>query len=293
MPGSSDQHFFEQILFETFNQHVEIRNSSFSSGGCINNALHLVTSIGDFFLKWNAKIPDDMFECEAAGLKILRNAGELHIPEVHGFGKINGRHYLLMEYVKPAAKQADYWEDFGRALAKQHKDHVHDQNGLDRSNYIGRLPQENDFYVDWVEFFIHKRLEVQLQLALNNRVVDQQFAVRFRRFYHRLPELLPADQPGLLHGDLWSGNVMTGSDGRVSLIDPAVYYGHREIELAFTQLFGGFGSAFYSAYQEVYPMEPGFEARTDIYNMYPLMVHVNLFGTSYLSGVDSVLQRFG
>ena len=131
-----------------------------------------------------------------------------------------------------------------------------------------------------------------MQLAIQNGLVSSNFIERYRNFYKLIPDLLPADQPALLHGDLWSGNVMVGGDGKVCLIDPAVYYGHREIELAFTQLFGGFDHEFYRSYQSTYPLEAGFDQRVDIYNMYPLMVHVNLFGTSYLSGVERVLKRY-
>ena len=143
-----------------------------------------------------------------------------------------------------------------------------------------------------IDFIIHNRLEYQLKLAKQNGLVSHDLIDRYRKFYDLLPGLLPVDKPALLHGDMWSGNVMVGDDGQACLIDPAVYYGHREIELAFTRMFGGFGHDFYSAYQSTYPLEPGFDERVEIYNIYPHMVHVNLFGTSYLGGVESVLRRY-
>ncbi len=292
MFGSSGNHFFESILEESLGRSVKLKGTQFKSGGCINNALKLNTSEGDYFLKWQSGIPEDMFGKEAKGLELLQSANAMNIPKVIAFGVLDGKHYLLMENIDSAPSKADYWSHFGRALAEMHSNNSNPKYGLDHDNYIGKLPQQNDYDENWIDFFIEKRLDFQLRLAVKNQLVNSHFVNRYRKFYDILPELLPVDQPALLHGDLWSGNVMVGHDGYVCLIDPAVYYGHREIELAFTQMFGGFGQDFYTSYQEVYPFEPGFDERVGIYNIYPHMVHVNLFGTSYLSGVESVLRRY-
>ncbi len=289
---SSGNHFFESILEDVLGKSIKVKGTSFKSGGCINNALKLNTSEGDYFLKWQSGIPEDMFQKEADGLNLLRSTGVVKVPEVLGYGKLDGKHYLLMENIESAPPKGDYWKDFGISLAKMHRQNTQNSYGLDQDNYIGKLPQPNDSDDYWITFFIENRLEFQLKLAVQNRLVDSSFVNRYRKFYDQLPDLLPVDQPALLHGDMWSGNVMVGNDGRVCLIDPAVYYGHREIELAFTQMFGGFGYDFYSSYQEVYPLETGFEERVDIYNIYPHMVHVNLFGASYLGGVESVLRKY-
>ncbi len=292
MSGLSGNNFFESILEATLGKPVKVNRTGFKSGGCINNALRLETSEGVFFLKWQSGIPEDMFQKEAEGLDLLRRSGTIHIPEVYGFGQLEGKHYLLMEIVENGPPSKDYWKNFGIALAEMHKNNTTAKYGLHHNNYIGKLPQPNEAADSWIDFFIDKRLEFQLKLAVQNRLVDSGFVQRYRGFYKKLPQVLPVDKPALLHGDLWSGNVMVTQDGYVCLIDPAVYYGHREIELAFTQMFGGFGYEFYAAYKEVYPLEPGFEERVDIYNIYPHMVHVNLFGTSYLSGVERVLNRY-
>jgi fructosamine-3-kinase len=289
---SSGHHFFESILEESLGKPVQVLDTTFTSGGCINNTLKLKTAQGDFFLKWQSGIPEDMFQKEAQGLKILAEAKAIKIPEVISYGKLDGKYYLLMEHIESASPESRYWKNFGTALAEMHLSNSSDKYGLDHDNYIGKLPQPNDFNNSWIEFFIEQRLEFQLKLAVQNRLVDSRFVNRYRSFYEKLPNLLPIDQPALLHGDMWSGNVMVGPDGKVCLIDPAVYFGHREIELAFTQMFGGFDNVFYSAYHEVYPLQPGFADRVSIYNIYPHMVHVNLFGTSYLSGVESVLRRY-
>ncbi len=287
-----NHHFYQQILCEAFGNGIVLNNSTPTAGGCINNSLRLATNRGVYFLKWNPSIPGDMFEKEAKGLELLRNAGELKIPQVITWGKLEEKNYLLLENIEAAPLSRDYWEDFGRSLASLHKNHTYSNYGLDHDNYIGSLPQNNSPNGNWISFFVEKRLDYQLKLALQNGLVDTRFADRYRSFYKLLPGLLPVNPPSLLHGDLWSGNVMTGPDGKVCLIDPAVYYGHREIELAFTQMFGGFERRFYQAYYETWPLDPGYDERVDIYNMYPSMVHVNLFGTSYLSGVKRVLRRY-
>ncbi len=284
--------FFSLILEKALGYDTRIISTSVKSGGCINNAVHLNTEVGHFFLKWNERAPEDMFEKEAEGLKLLRESGNVRVPSPLFHGKVEGKTFLLLEYLNSTAASMHYWEDLGRSLALLHRDNTSSKYGLKYDNYIGRLQQKNSFHDNWIEFFIEERLEVQLKVALKQGEVDMRFAERYRKFYDRLPDLLPVDPPSLLHGDLWCGNVMTGPDGNAWLIDPAVYYGHREIELAFTKMFGGFGREFYAAYREIYPTEPGFEERADIYNMYPSMVHVNLFGSSYLGGVEYVLKKY-
>ena len=291
MFGSNHASFYEEIIRLHINSNAKLIDNKATAGGCINNSQQLRTNHGIYFLKWNDSIPDDMFPAEMKGLKLLSEPGLIKIPETIASGKIRGKNYLLMECIDTGRRLADYWENFGQTLAEMHRV-TSDSYGLDHDNYIGSLPQKNEELDDWIEFFINHRLEAQLNLALKNGLVSNQFADRYRAFYHKLNELLPENPASLLHGDLWSGNVMVGSDGHVCLIDPAVYYGHREIELAFTQMFGGFETTFYDSYHNAYPLDPGFNERVQVYNIYPHMVHVNLFGTSYLSGVNSVLDRY-
>jgi protein-ribulosamine 3-kinase len=288
---TNNYQFFESALFESTGLALQVMEVQFLSGGCINNAVRLKTEAGSFFLKWNESMEEDMFAAEANGLRLLREDGNLCIPEVLGLGKINAKHYLLLEFIDSRYPVPGYWEELGHALARQHS-HTAGQYGLSENNYIGRLPQNNEQSGSWNDFFREKRLNVQLGLAIYKGLVDDAFVKRFKALYPKLPELLPEEPPALLHGDLWSGNVMVGPKGEPCLIDPAVYFGHREAELAFTELFGGFEERFYSAYQEEKPLQEGYAERKDIYNLYPLMVHVNIFGTSYLSGVERVLKRY-
>lgn len=180
-----------------------------------------------------------------------------------------------------------FWKTLGEQLAQLHH-HSHKSFGLDHNNYIGSLVQLNEPLSSWIEFFIHRRLEPQLRL-LNPppRVIKQ-----FEQLYAKLPQLMPDEKPALLHGDLWSGNLITNAHGLPCLIDPAVYFGHREAELALTRLFGGFPNDFYEAYTDTSPLPSGFEDRVDLYNLYPLLVHANLFGGGYTDQALSIVARF-
>jgi protein-ribulosamine 3-kinase len=272
--------------------NASLRSFSFSSGGCINQGGKLSTSSGDYFIKWNdrRKFPR-MFEMEAKGLALLRSANAVDIPRVVAIGETEDYQSILLEFVEQKAKKPDYWEVLGAGLATLHKK-TSPTFGLNHDNYIGSLPQHNQPSTSWLDFFIEKRLNFQLQLALKTRKVEKKTDSLFQGLFKKLPSLLPAEKPALLHGDLWGGNLITNSTGLPCLIDPAVYYGNREAEIAFTTLFGGFSDRFYEAYNHALPMSSGFEKRYDLYNLYPLLVHVNLFGGGYVSQVVSILRAF-
>lgn len=283
--------FFESILFEELGHEVHVSGYQFLAGGNINNAVRLDTDHGYFFVKWNESAQDDMFACEAQGLELLMSAREIQVPQIIGYGHKLQKSYLILEYIHPQRPQPEYWAQFGNALSRLHS-HPHVAFGLPYDNYIGSLRQNNQQSDNWTDFFIEKRLKVQAGLALYQGELPRTLFNKFESLYKQLPDILPVQVPALLHGDLWSGNVMTGNNGLATLIDPAVYYGSREAEVAFTTLFGGFGERFYSAYAETFPLEPGFEERIGIYNLYPLLVHVNLFGSGYLSGIEKILKKF-
>jgi protein-ribulosamine 3-kinase len=270
----------------------ELKSFSFSGGGCINNGGRLSTSKGDIFIKWNdRKIFPGMFEAEARGLKLLRDTNTLHIPNVVSVGETNDHQFILLEFIEQRTKQNSYWQELGEGLGKLHRT-TSPTFGLDHDNYIGSLPQKNLPAKSWTNFFIEQRLEAQLKIAITENRIDKKIADQFESLYKKLPDIFPDESSSLLHGDLWSGNLITNSEGNPCLIDPAVFYGHREAELALTKLFGGFSHTFYSSYEEAFPLSPGFEKRVDLYNLYPLMVHVNLFGGGYVSQVVSILRTF-
>jgi len=163
---------------------------------------------------------------------------------------------------------------------------------LDHNNYIGSLHQSNQKHDKWVSFFIEERLNPQLKLAYDSGKINSSILEKFEVMFLVLEEIFPVEKPSLLHGDLWSGNLMTDNFGNPCLIDPAVYFGFREMDLAMTTLFGGFDSEFYESYQRINHLETGWQERFDICNLYPLLVHVNLFGEGYLSSVKNILKRF-
>lgn len=281
-----------QQLSESLGQDIASENRV--SGGSINQAAQIILSDGrSCFLKWNTSANPDMFVKEEKGLQLLRSADtSLRVPEVFATRKTeSGTGFLLQEFIREEQSKTGSAERFGQSLAALHQHHKK-QYGLDHDNYIGKLAQPNNWHDSWIEFFVKERMEPQLKMATDSGKLGSETVVHFESMYKQLPEIFPDEPPSLLHGDLWGGNYFFDDEGRATIYDPAVYYGHREIELAFTYLFGGFSGNFYDAYEEAYPLESGFNQRKDIYNLYPLLVHTNLFGGSYASQVEGIVRRF-
>jgi len=290
--GDEQFSFFESILFQALGQTVQVIETQFLSGGDINTAAQVFSSEGIFFVKWNHVVDQqDMFETEARCLDLLRQTDAIYIPQVIGYGQQLDKSYLILEYIDPGKPDKNYWETLGQSLAVLHS-HTYPKFGLHFDNYIGSLPQTNTLTANGAEFFFDHRLLPQAGMALYKGLLPKPAYEALFRLRDQLPNLLPNERPALLHGDLWSGNVMVTETGQPALIDPSVYYGFREADLAFTKLFGGFGQRFYDAYNEAFPLEDGFDERVAIYNLYPLLVHVNLFGSGYVSGVERVLKQF-
>ena len=271
---------------------TEIISTTAIGGGSINETFQLQTNVGDYFIKYNSagRFPE-MYQSEARGLEILRNGGPVTVPKVIGSDITDRYSFLLLELITPGPESADFWEDFAHGLAVIHRN-TNEYFGLDHDNYMGSLSQSNKQHPDWYNFFIEERLEKQVKIGRDNGEIPSNVVRHFEKLYSVLPDLIPDESPALLHGDLWSGNFMTGHDGKACLIDPAVYYGHRESDIAMTQLFGGFAGEFYAAYNRVFPLAKGWEKRVDILNLYPLLIHVNLFGGGYLSQVKRIVERF-
>lgn len=294
--GDEQFSFFENILFSVLGQSVDVIETQFLSGGDINTAAQVFSSAGVFFIKWNqfednaTEVPG-MFESEARGLDLLRPTNAFQIPHVIGHGRHLGKSYLILEYIDFGKPAKAYWETLGQKLAVLHA-YTQPKFGLNFDNYIGSLPQTNKLTADGFDFLFEHRLLPQAGLALYKGLLSKQAYDALFRLRNRLPDLIPNERPALLHGDLWSGNVLINESGLPALIDPAVYYGFREAELAFTKLFAGFDARFYDAYDEAFPLQSGFNERVGIYNLYPLLVHVNLFGSGYVSGVERILKQF-
>lgn len=285
-----------QPLLEMLVKHLgnkpEILSFEEKGGGSINSAAIIRTPQGNFFAKWNSvKGREGMFKAEEHGLNLLASVNEIKLPKPIGFSEDEENCYLVMEYLESGDFGFDFWEVFGERLAKLHK-HTHVKFGLDKNNFIGSLPQANTQSDSWASFFVQQRLEPQLKRAMDSGKADVQIVKKFEKLYSKLDEIFPVEKPSLLHGDLWGGNFMCTIDEEPAIYDPAVYYGHREMDLAMTRLFGGFDSSFYEAYHEEFPIESGFEKRFDICNLYPLLVHVNLFPGSYIQSVKHIVSRF-
>lgn len=273
-----------------------IRHVSPVGGGCISNASRVIAGTGVFFLKWASPPAGATFEAEAEGLKALRGASSgLTVPEVldvSGAGLDRPGH-LLMEWLEEGPKTLASWESLGAGLARLHRGSDEDRYGFDRDNYIGRLPQANGWKSGWVAFFAEQRILPQVALARSSGRWTHQLDRGLNGLLRALPAIIPeSPRPSLVHGDLWAGNVLATEKGAPALIDPAVYYGHREVDLAMSELFGGFHRAFYTSYETEWPIEPGYEERRDVYNLYHLINHLNHFGSSYFSQVEGVLRRF-
>jgi protein-ribulosamine 3-kinase len=282
----------ENLLAGKMQATVKIESVRPVGGGSINDAFELTTGSGNFFLKVNhgGRFPG-MFEAEAKGLQLLRETNTIGIPDVIGTGEVDGIIFLLMGMIVSAKRRSDFWESFGRSLAALHHT-TSDRFGLDHNNYIGSLPQSNRQNLSGSRFMIEERFHPLVKLAKQKNLLSEKDIDAFDRFYINLDHLLPEETPSLLHGDLWNGNYLTGNDGSAWLIDPAVYYGYRETDLAMARLFGGFDENFFSAYNESFPLPDNWQSRIELFQLYPLLVHLILFGRSYYEGVRRVVLKY-
>jgi fructosamine-3-kinase len=285
-----------EMIRELWGASLAVRSAESVSGGDINEAARITLSDGRaLFLKYNLEPLPQLFEVEAHGLALLGDTRTVRVPDVYAVRESTENHpaFLLMEWLSPSSSRTpDVMRGFGRKLVRLHQ-HTWNAYGLDHDNYIGSLPQRNTPTRSWVEFYREHRLGAQRELAKRLGRLPAERQGKLERLMERLDELIDESsvRPSLLHGDLWGGNYLV-SEGEAVLIDPAVYYGDREVELAFTELFGGFPPEFYEGYSEVWPLDADYEERKALYQLYPLLVHLNLFGESYGASVDRVLQRY-
>ncbi|MBK1731316.1 fructosamine kinase family protein [Thiococcus pfennigii] len=260
-------------------------------GGCINRAVRLGDGRRDYFVKLNDASQLAMFEAEAAGLAALAATATLRVPRPLCTGVSAGEAFLAMEYIPLGGRPgADGKAAAGRLLATLHRASA-PAFGWERDNTIGSTPQPNAPEPDWVVFWRERRLGHQLRLAAASgyRGRVQERGARLLEGFGALIDHAP--RPSLLHGDLWGGNLGFDAAGRPVIFDPAVYYGDREADLAMTELFGGFGSDFYAAYREAWPLAPGYAVRKTLYNLYHILNHLNLFGGGYLAQAEGMIER--
>jgi fructosamine-3-kinase len=266
---------------------ARVVRASAVTGGDINEAFRV--DLGDgrrVFVKENERADRRMFAAEAQGLGFLQEARALRVPQVLAAGE----KFLALEWIESGAPRSGFDEALGRGLAELHRFGA-PAFGLDRENFIGRLPQPNEPAPSWARFYAERRLLTMTERAARAGLLPKPLVAELEHLAKRMESVAgPEEPPARLHGDLWGGNLHVDEFGAPCLIDPAVYGGHREVDLAMMKLFGGFGARVFAAYQEAFPLTPGHEARVPLYQLYPLLVHVNLFGGSYVASVARTLS---
>ncbi len=266
----------------------EIINIRSVGGGCIAQSGIITTESGsNYFLKQGYS--NGMFYCESNGLREIAKAKCIQVPEVI----LVGESFLLLSVISQGAKINNTMEDFGRKLANMHQ-FTSDRYGFFEDNFIGSSKQINTYSTSWSDFYFINRLLFQYKLVEQNGKVTEELKDLFLKLENRIKEILEGseDIASLLHGDLWGGNYMIDTSGDVVLIDPAVYYGNREADLVMTKLFGGFTTDFYDSYSKEYPLTPGYKYRENIYLLYHVMNHYNLFGNSYYGQMIDLMKFY-
>ncbi len=270
------------------NENFRISGVTSLAGGSINEVYLLKSTAGERVLKINDsdKFPE-MFEAEKEGLRALKNSRKIDVPKVYSCGKSGNYSYLLLEYKAEGTKAPDFWEKFAKNLAALHRT-TSEEFGFHASNYIGSLPQYNGREKSAADFYINQRLEPQLKMASERGFSFKHTA----RILKNISEEIPEEPPALIHGDLWGGNYLVNEQGEPCLIDPAVCYGPREMDLAMMKLFGGFSAEVFEKYNEIHPLKMRFQERVTLWQLYYLLVHLNIFGSSYHSRVKSILDSY-
>lgn len=275
----------EEILNE------KITSNSFVGGGSIADSQKIRTSSGkEYFVKSYSQSKSDILKNEVNGLIEIQKSKSIKTPQIIYYDD----DILILEFIKPGRKNKKFSELFGIQLTEMHR-LKSDKFGFYENNYIGSNHQINlPLYSNWTDFYWENRLLYQFKLAEKHGYVNSDFRKLFNQFESVYRNIIEGteEEPSLIHGDLWGGNYLVDESGNPVLIDPAVYYGHREAELGMTILFGGFDSEFYSSYNEAYPLFDGWKERLDIYKLYHVMNHLNLFGTGYLNQTLSIIKSY-
>jgi protein-ribulosamine 3-kinase len=262
-------------------------------GGSINQTYEIIVDQQQrFFGKINSSSGyPGLFEMEAEGLRLLSAQMIFRIPEIIAFGRTETLQWLILEWIENRPQTNKFWKCFGEKLAALHTV-TNDFFGLDNDNYMGALKQSNKKSAQWDKFFMQERLQAQVKLATDNGYLERAQVAHFERLYAKLYDLFPKTKPSLIHGDLWSGNFICDQNNEPVLIDPALYFGHPAMDLGMTELFGGFDDAFYQSYATNFQLPYNFREQREICRLYPLLIHLNLFGRSYLPSIKETIGRF-
>jgi fructosamine-3-kinase len=281
--------FFQRIITQA---RINSHHYKVVHGGDINETYCLIGEGKKYFLKINDKdLYPQLFEKEAEGLNALRSHSAFIIPGVVQYGTLENKQFLLLEWIEQGCAAPNFWETLGRNLAEMHKK-TNPTFGWTSDNYIGRIKQPNPSTQNWQTFYAEYRLLPLVNKCYENNLLSKKDVAAAEKLCIKLDQFFPSYPPALLHGDLWNGNFMVAANGNPCLFDPAVYYGHREMDLGMTRLFGGFHARFYAAYHECFPLETQWEQRIELTQLYPLLVHTLLFGGHYGSQCQEILQRF-
>ena len=307
---NQESNYFTSIsnaITTLFGENVQIERGFPVQGGDINKSYGIQLSNGNLlFMKSNEKSKVDFFVKEAHNLKAIAKTNTIATPKILGFGTEDGEEvgysFLLLDFVELGNLDADFWENFAETLGNMHKStteaFISKEDlaegrifGFYEDNYIGKTKQINSPKITWVDFFRENRLAPQFKMA------EKYFSTEDFKLIDKLLDnladfLIEPRSPSLLHGDLWAGNVMCDTKPQAMLIDPACYVGHPEADIAMTELFGGFSDRFYAAYKNTGLLQPQYEERRDLYNLYHLLNHLNMFGESYLPAVKSILEKY-
>ncbi len=269
----------------------KIKNVKPLFGGDINQAFLIDAENENYVIKVNSSsLYPKMFHSESDGLSLLNSAGA-NVPEVIKVFDKTGYQYLLMKFVQKEPSGNEFWTNLGMSLARIHLKKETDF-GLKFDNYIGSLAQRNTVKQNWSAFFIEHRLQPLVKKSYDLQLLKNSHLGHFQGLFKQLDQIIPKEKPSLLHGDFWSGNMICGPHQKPYFIDPAVYFGHREMDISMSFLFGGFNLNYLTSYQEIYPLQPDWNSRIDLHNLYPRLVHLVLFGSSYLPGIEKVIRKF-
>ncbi|MEA5510921.1 fructosamine kinase family protein [Crocosphaera sp. UHCC 0190] len=276
-------------ISQTTGEIFQIEKQRSVSGGCINQGYCLIGKKINYFVKINHASQVEMFAAEALGLKEMSATQTIRVPQPICWGMVERSSYIVLEWLEFSQASNQSWEEMGRKLAKMHAHPGDKRFGWERNNTIGSTPQVNTWTENWADFFADHRIGFQLKLAKRKGGSFGDYTQIVEKIRHLLREIKP--QSSLVHGDLWSGNVAVTEAGEPVILDPATYYGDREVDLAMTELFGGFPAAFYRGYNEVFPLAEGYKKRKIIYNLYHILNHFNLFGGGYGSQANFMIQE--
>lgn len=272
--------------------NISIKSIQPVTGGDISRAYKIESSHNTYFLKANDKASAlKMFQQEANALQTISKTKTIKSPQVIQVASFENQSYILMEYVESKTPSNQDMALFGEQLAHLHLTHS-DAFGFETDNFIGSLPQSNTTHNNWLDFYIEERLVPQLKIAIQRQLLSPAEVPDLSAMKLKTADIFKDVQPSLLHGDLWSGNYLISKDGTPYLIDPATYFGHSEVDIAMSLLFGGFGDSFYQAYHTVIPKETHTKARIELYQLYYLLVHLNLFGSSYYNSVKRIISKY-